>query len=90
MKQAQRAVRATAARVAEKIGFLDQVPYLLALLHEEQNVAKRVIEQLNETVGSTHHRVTMFFLSANSELRPRVLRVAETGGISGRLLEEVR
>ena len=33
---------------------------------------------------------TLLFFSANRELRPHASRVAETGQISDRLLEEVR
>ena len=59
MEQTQRAVRATATWTAEKMGFFGRALYLLGCLQKDQHVAKSVIDQLNDTGESNHHRVTL-------------------------------
>ena len=78
LRQLQACVRSTWLLAQEKFRHYDELPYLLARLHEP-GIAKRCLEQWAEARPDQHDPVTVEFLGADSPLRAAVLALEDNG-----------
>ena len=70
--------------VSSKTRFWQQLPYLLCGLANPnievaQNIAVKVLQQFEATLGASHHRVTLLYLAPGCRLRLAVEKLAAHG-----------
>lgn len=86
----QGCVRSTFGLAAEKLQYLDRIPWLLCRI-DQAGVARRCIEQYDSVAPEYHHRVSTEFLGHGTSMRSEIEAIRADGtGLSQRLAEEVR
>ncbi len=73
------AARMTKSLASKKLDYLRRIPWLLASLGEREGIAAECLSQFVSAPASRHHPVSLFFLGPESELRPMIEQMAETG-----------